>query len=465
MKKFWVSTLTLSALKANCAVTIAVMLKAYKYRIYPTDQQQAILTQQFGIGRFVYNWALEQKKKEYNEYKIWIQNPINEKKKFKSAFDLNIELTQLKKELYWINYAQSQTLQQEIAHLLHAYQRFLKNIKERKAQHKKTTNKKGKLLDLPKFKTRKDRQSLSFPQSVKVDFESSHVQIPKLGKVACIFSRQFTGKIKTTTLLKTVTGKYFVSILVENGKEFPERIEANKNHAVGIDVGLSHFATFSDGTKIKNPRLFKRSLSRLKQVQRSMARKKNRTSKNYSKAKLRRALLEERVANQRSDFLHKATHHLVCESQATTFCVEDLSVKNMMQNHKLARSIADVSWSDFFRQLKYKAQWHGKNVLVIGRFMPSSKTCSSCGYKLEALPLCVRSWQCPGCGAGHDRDVNAAKNLVNFAFSELEKIPAGQPEVPKVCSFGQACECVASVNCLLDIDKSCSGSRNSYARA
>ena len=225
-----------------------------------------------------------------------------------------------------------------------------------------------------------------------------------------------TGIIKTTTLSKTVTNKYFVSILVEDGIKLPELAESVKSQAIGIDVGLTHFATLSDGTKIKNPRKLKHSLVKLRRVQCSMARKKSSATINYSKAKLLRALLEEKVANQRQDFLHKATHKLVCDSQATTFCVEDLSVSNMMQNKKLARSIADVSWSEFFRQLKYKAQWHGKQVLEIGRFVPSSKTCSCCGYKVASLPLNIRLWQCPGCGDKHDRDINAAKNLVKFAF-------------------------------------------------
>ncbi|WP_394795977.1 RNA-guided endonuclease TnpB family protein [Armatimonas sp.] len=434
------------------------MLRAYKYRIYPTEQQQSLLTQQFGIGRFVYNWVLDRKQKEYAARKAWEEKPVGEKPKYKTRFDYCKILTALKSELSWVGDANAQALQQEIAHLFYAYDRFYKNLKERKARKQKITNKQGRLLDFPKFKSRKDRQSLSFPQAANVDFKSSMVQIPKLGKVPCIFHREFTGAIKTTTISKTVTGKYFVSILVEDGKELPEPIQPNPGRAVGIDVGLTHFATFSTGEKVKNPRLLKRSLSRLRRVQRSMVRKKNGASKNYGKAKLRRALLEEKVANQRKDFLHKATHQLVCKSQATTFCVEDLSVKNMMQNHKLARSIADVSWSEFFRQLKYKAQWHGKQVLEIGRFVPSSKTCSDCGYKVDSMSLNIRTWQCPVCGIEHDRDINAAKSLVKFAFAKLgsfEKIPSGQAEF-------QACGCMPYANFCKGVGTSCSGSRNSY---
>ena len=433
------------------------MLRAYKYRIYPTSEQETILTQQFGIGRFVYNWVLSQKQKEYERYEAWKESLVGEKPKGKSVFDYCKLLTELKKELTWIQEAHSQTIQQEIAHVFQAYTSFFKSIKERKAQRKKIAKSNGRLLNFPRFKSKKDRQSLSFPQATKVDLPSETVQIPKLGKVKCIFSRKFVGQIKTTTLSKTVTNKYFVSILVEDGVELPEPGAPDQDSALGIDVGLTHFATLSDGTKIANPRVLRRSLSRLKRAQRSMGRKKNRASKNYGKAKLRRALLEERVANQRSDFLHKATHDLVCKSQATTFCVEDLSVKNLMQNHKLARAIADVSWSEFFRQLKYKAQWYGKNVLEIGRFVPSSKTCSHCGYQVDSLPLRIRRWQCSCCGVEHDRDQNAALNIVIFAFDKVSsvvaKIPAGQPVL-------DACGCVASVNSLVK-DKSCSGSRNS----
>jgi putative transposase len=433
------------------------MLRAYKYRIYPTNEQEKMLAQQFGIGRFVYNWVLSQKQKEYERQKACKENIVGEKPKEKSAYDYCKLLTESKKEHAWICKAHSQAIQQEIAHCFLAYTRFFKNLKARKTQGKKFTKKNERLLDFPCFKSKKDRQSLSFSQETKVNFQSETVQIPKLGKVKCIFSRKFVGQIKTTTLSKTVTNKYFVSILVEDGVELPELVAPDQDKALGIDVGLTHFATLSDGTKIANPRLLRRSLSRLKRAQRSMGRKKNRASKNYGKAKLRRALLEERVANQRSDFLHKATHNLVCKSQATTFCVEDLSVKNLMQNHKLARSIADVSWSEFFRQLKYKAQWHGKNVVEIGRFVPSSKTCSHCGYKVDSLPLSIRRWQCSCCGVEHDRDLNAARNMVIFAFDKVSsvvaKIPAGQPRL-------DACGCVASVNGFAK-DKSCSGSRNS----
>lgn len=191
------------------------MLKAYKYRIYPTEKQQELLTQQFGIGRFVYNWVLSEKRKEYATFKIWNENQVGDKPKYNSAFDYNKVLTTLKKELTWISEAHSQTIQQEIAHLFHAYERFYVKVKERKAKKQNLTNKKGNLLDFPKFKSRKDRQSLSYPQSVKVNFESSCVQIPKLGKVLCVFHREFTGTIKTTTLSKTAMSPKFDSALID----------------------------------------------------------------------------------------------------------------------------------------------------------------------------------------------------------------------------------------------------------
>jgi putative transposase len=267
------------------------------------------------------------------------------------------------------------------------------------------------------------------------------VFLPKLGKVPAILHREFTGTIKTCTVSKETTGKYFISVLTDDGKDLPNSVALNESEALGIDVGLKDFATLSDGRKVKNPCFLKRSLRRLKRIQRSMVRKTNRASANYGKAKVRRALLEERVANQRKDFLHQFTHHLVCESQVTTFCVEDLSIKNMMGNRKLARAIVDVSWGEFFRQLKYKAAWHGKNVLECCRFDPSSKTCGFCGFRLESLKLEVRKWECPCCGVEHDRDLNAAANIVRFAFAkrlvvwhDVGKIPLGQPEL-QACGY------------------------------
>ena len=409
------------------------MQRAYKYRIYLTTKQESILCQQFGIGRYVFNFILDRKNEEYQAYKAWQENQDGEKPKGKSTFDFCKVLTELKQEIGWVEGANAQALQQEINHVFTAFGKFYKTIKERKAKKLALTNKKGKLIGFPRYKSRKDRQSLSYPQGVKVDFKAETVFIPKLGKVSALLHREFTGTIKTCSVSKEVTGKYFISILVDNGEELPHPVELEEANALGIDVGLKDFATLSEGRKIKNPKLLKRSLKRLKRVQRSMARKKNRASINYCKAKMRRALLEERVANQRSDFLHKLTHNLVCESQATTFCVEDLSVKNMMANRKLARGIADVSCGEFFRQLKYKTLWHGKNVLECGRFDPSSKTCSLCGFRLDSLKLDVRKWECPVCGVEHDRDINAAQNIVRFAFAKRSvatlnatKIPSGQ---------------------------------------
>ena len=388
------------------------MLKAYKYQIFPTQEQQDLLTVQFGISRFVYNWVFDQKKKEYEAFK---ESNLQEKPKYLSPMDYNKVLTSLKKEFYWIKEGDSQVLQEEIRHLFHAYERFFKAVKERKARKQKLTNKKGRLLDFPRYKSKRDRQSISFPQRVKADLENAVLTIPKVGKVAFACSRNFVGEIRTVTISKEVTGKYFASILVKDADELPEIATPDECNATGIDVGLSHFAILSNGEKIENPRHLKKCLARLKRSQRAMARK-NKASKNYGKAKLKRALLEERIANQRKDFLHKATHRIVYEKQATTICVENLSIKNMMKNHCLARSIADASWGEFFRQLKYKCAWHGKNLLEIGRFEPSSKTCSECGYLVAEMPLKVRTWVCPCCASKHDRDINAAKNIVRFAF-------------------------------------------------
>ncbi|MDH1469744.1 RNA-guided endonuclease TnpB family protein [Shewanella sp. GD03713] len=270
----------------------------------------------------------------------------------------------------------------------------------------------------PKFKSKKiPQRSYQCPQHCNVDFEKGLLNLPKLKGIRAVFSRQFDGKIKTVTISKTATGKYYASILVETNltKVIPSTIEANKT--IGIDLGLNHLLIQSDGQKIENPRYLRQSQKRLAVQQKIFARKKK-ESKNYQRQKLNVARIHEKVRLQRLDLNHKLTHHLICENQATTYAVEDLGIKNMVKNSKLAKSISDVAWGQFLTLLEYKAQWYGKNILKIGRFMPSSKTCSNCGYKMEKLPLSVRSWECPSCQLVRDRDINASLNIRNFALAD-----------------------------------------------
>ncbi len=248
-----------------------------------------------------------------------------------------------------------------------------------------------------------------------MDFEQGRIKLPKIGEIRTIFHRVFTGKMKYATVFITSTGKWFVSILVDDGTVEPEPTPFSLDTTIGIDVGLSNFATLSTGENIENPRYLKNSLQRLKVLQQRVSRKKK-GSKNRQKAILRLARCHEKVANQRNDFLHNLSFRVVSENQA--IAVESLNVAGMQKNHCLAQAIGDVSWSTFFTMLKYKCQKYGKTLLKIGRFDPSSKICNCCGYINRDLKLSVREWICPDCGTHHDRDINAAINIKKFALQE-----------------------------------------------
>ena len=294
----------------------------------------------------------------------------------------------------------TQSLQQSIQNLDTA---FIKFFKEK--------------TGFPKFKSKKtNRHSYRIPQNVKIDFEKHKVYLPKLKWVNIRIDRIFDGKIKSATVKQTPTGKYFVSILVDENIINKKQKEIDFETSVGIDLGIKDFAILSNGTKIGNPKFLRLKEKRLKVLQRRLSRK-QKGSKNRNKARLKVALQHEKISNERKDFLHKLTTKLVKESQFNTFCLETLGIQNMMKNHKLAKSIAEVSWHMFDTLLEYKAQKEGKNVVRIGRFEPSSKLCT-CGYKNNNLTLADREWTCPICNTHHDRDILAANNIKRFALSE-----------------------------------------------
>ncbi|WP_272682409.1 IS200/IS605 family element RNA-guided endonuclease TnpB [Providencia sp. PROV120] len=367
-------------------------MKAYKYRIYPNGEQKVLIEKHFGCARFTYNWALALQQKYYDEHK-----------KSLSRKEIQDQFVALKKQeqFSWLNEVNSQSL---LSGLLHVYTAFGNFFKGR--------------AKFPKFKSKKiPQRSYQCPQHCNVDFEKGTLNLPKLKGIKTVFSREFDGKIKTVTISKTATGKYYASILVETNqtKVSPCPIEADKT--MGIDLGLNHMLIQSDGQKIENPRYLRQAQKRLAIQQKIFARKKK-ESKNYQRQKLSVARIHEKVKLQRLDLHHKLTHNLICENQATTYAVEDLGIKNMVRNSKLAKSISDVAWGQFLTLLEYKAQWYGKNILKIGRFVPSSKTCSCCGHKMDKLPLSVRSWQCPSCQSVNDRDLNASQNIRNFALAD-----------------------------------------------
>lgn len=324
-----------------------------------------------------------------------------ERKENLSRFNLSSHLPSWKNDsaTEWLKEVNSQSLQAALANLDAAYVKFFRL-------------KKG----FPKFKSKRHRQSFQVPQRGKVG--ADWIKIPKVGKIRAIISRATVGTIKTITISRTPTGKYFAAVLCDDGSELPAKLPITEVSTIGIDLGIKDFAVLSTGERIANPGHLKKSLKALRRRCRILSRRKN-GGKNRDKARQKVARTHEKVANQRKDFLHKVTTRLVRDNQTNTFAIEDLAVSNMMQNRRFARSISDVGWGEFRRQLEYKADKAGKNVLVIGRFEPSSKSCS-CGIVNKELKLKDRVWSC-SCGLTHDRDLLAANNIKSFALHPQNK--------------------------------------------
>ena len=368
------------------------MLKAYKYRIYPNQQQAIAFEQHFGCVRFVYNWALA------------LQN------RYYKIFDKSLSRTQIQNQLVkkkktgkfaWLNEVNSQSLLNALLNVHTAFSNFFKGRAK-----------------FPRFKSKKiPQRSYQCPQHCTINFEQGIINLPKIKGIKTVFSREFIGNIKTVTITKTATGKYHASILVENNEIVPTPTTIEPSLTVGIDLGISHLLNLSDGSKFDNPKHLSKASKRLAIQQKIFARK-QKQSKNHQKQKLAVARIYEKVRNQRLDLHHKITHKLICENQATSYALEDLAVKNMVKNRKLAKAINDVGWGQFVTLLTYKANWYGKNILKVNRFFASSKICSHCHHKLDSLPLSVRNWACPSCQTDHDRDINAASNIRHQALAD-----------------------------------------------
>jgi putative transposase len=372
------------------------MYKAYKYRIYPTAEQKQRIDQTLGVCRFVYNLALETK------IRAWQSAQKN-----LSAFDLINQLPELKQVCSWITEVDSQAVQAAIKKVENSFKGFFSG--------------KG----FPKFKNKKGRHSFQCPNNTrKIDWNKSTLTIPKIKDIPIVLTRKFDGKIKTVTISKITSGKYFASILVDNDNEVPKKPAIIPETTTGIDIGIKSFAVTSHGLSFEANRYLKKNLQRLKCLQYRSSRKKK-GSNNRKKANKCVAILHERIANQRADYIHKITTSFVRDSQTDTFMIEDLNVAGMVKNGKLSRSIQDASFGEFFRQMKYKCEWYGKNLIVIDRFAPSSKRCSDCGEINQDLTLADREWTCV-CGSHHDRDLNAAKNIKHFGLQQvLNNSPVG----------------------------------------
>jgi len=351
----------------------------YQFRFYPTTEQVSLLAKTFGCCRYVYNWALRFRTDSYQAGKTVNYN------------DSSKALTELKTkpETEWLNEVSSVPVQQSLRHLQTAFKNFF-----------------DKRSKYPTFKKRRNDQSAEYTTSAfKWDAITRSLNFAKLGNLNIRWSRTFKSQPTTATISKRADGRYFVTLVLdEQIKQLPKTCKE-----VGIDLGINRLATLSTGEQVVNPKLLKVKTRKLARAQRILSRRKSGSNRRERQC-IRVARLHSRIVDARLDYIHKATTDIV--RRFDTFCVEDLNVRGMVKNHCLARSLSDASMGQFVRLLEYKCAWYGKTLVKIDRFFPSSKRCSKCGHIVESLPLSVRSWVCPECGAKHDRDLNAAINIL-----------------------------------------------------
>ena len=366
------------------------MLKAYRYRIYPNKEQEIQLAKTFGCCRFVYNQTLAYRKDAYEK----------EKKSVSKTDCNNYCNRELKKVYEWLKEVDKFALTNAIYNMDSAYQKFFK-------EH----------AGYPKFKSKHDSHksyTTNFINgNITVDFDRGRIKLPKLKEIKAKIHRNFAGEIKSATISKEPSGKYYVSILVET----EHRPLVKTNGQIGLDLGIKDLCITSDGKKYENPKTIKKYEKKLIKLQRQLANK-TKGSGNYKKKRKQIALYHEKIKNTRKDYLHKISNEIINENQVIVS--ENLQIKNMVKNHNLAKSISDASWYELTRQLEYKSKWNGRTYIKIDRFYASSQLCFSCGYKnTNVKDLKVRDWICPFCNTKHDRDINAAKNILAEGLKQV----------------------------------------------
>ena len=360
---------------------------SYQFRIYPNIEQQEQISRNFGCCRYIFNHFLAQRQEQYRE-----------NGKAPTRFQQDKQLTALKQEFPWLKEADSTSLQSALQDLDRAYQNFFRRVKR------------GEKSGYPRFKSKRNHRQSYKSKCVGTNIKvlDNAVQLPKLGKVKCRISKEVKGRILSATISRNPSGKYFVSVCCTDVEI--EQLPTT-GAVTGLDMGIKSFAVSSDGTEYPNHKYLAKSEKKLARLQQKLSRK-TKGSKRREKARSKVARLYEHITNQRKDHLHKLSTDLL--RKYDIICIENLAPKNMVKNHALAKAISDASWGEFRRQLEYKAEWYGKKIVVIDRFYPSSQLCSACGTQWSGTKdLSVREWTCPNCGTVHDRDCNAAKNILN----------------------------------------------------
>jgi len=358
--------------------------RVVKVRLYPNQEQKTALAKAFGCTRWLWNNSLNETNRLFKETGKGL-----------SAATMKARIVELKKEYPWLTEVYSQVLQSAVLNLSQAFVNFFQ-----------------KRTKYPRFKSKHGKQSIQYPQHVKL--LNQRLSLPKVGEVKADFHRLYEGKLKTVTVSLNPSGEYYASLLFE--WEGDEPVPFPDGKAVGVDLGINHFAVTSDGSKFDKPRTLRKYERNLKRKQRKLSRK-QKGSNRRQKARALVAKVHQHIANVRKDFLHKLSRRLVNENQV--IAVESLNVLGMVKNHNLAKAISDCSWSTFVGMLKYKGEREGKVLMQVDRFFPSSKTCSECLYQVGEMPLDKRAWTCPSCGTHHDRDINAAQNIVAEALKLL----------------------------------------------